>query len=101
MSCSTPFSTGRVQLGMPSMKDKSLFVPFKPKRAFEDISDQIKIGNVTLRELTEVRLGIEKAILEYSIKNINQNDLKLLKENIEETQKTFLKGGRATDFYTH
>ena len=24
------------------MKDKSLFVPFKPKRAFEDISDQIR-----------------------------------------------------------
>ena len=158
---------------MPNMKSKNLFMPFKPRRAFEDISDQIrdliysgvfkpgdklpperelaiqfktgrmavrealrileesgfiytkqgsfggafvknadpsvmtrsisdliKIGNVSLRELTEVRLGIEKAILEYCFKNIDQNDLKLLKENIEETQKTFLEGGRATEFYT-
>jgi len=61
------------------------------------ISDLIKIGNVTLRELIEARLGIEKVILEFAMMRINKEDLHLLKNNIEESERKFLKGERATD----
>src|SRR4030042_1966014 len=46
------------------------------------ISDLIKIGNVTLRELIEARLGIEKVILEFAMMRINKEDLTLLKNNV-------------------
>ena len=58
------------------------------------ISDMIKIGNVTLQELTETRLGIEMIILEFVFKRINQDDLDLLKKNIEESEHQILKGVR-------
>jgi GntR family transcriptional regulator, transcriptional repressor for pyruvate dehydrogenase complex len=61
------------------------------------ISDLIKIGSVTLRELTEARLGIEKVILEFAIMRMNDEDLDLLKKNIEDSEQKFLKGERATE----
>jgi DNA-binding FadR family transcriptional regulator len=60
------------------------------------ISDMIKIGNVTLQELTEARLRIEKIILEFAIERINKDDLDLLKKNIEDSEQQMLKGERAT-----
>jgi len=60
------------------------------------ISDLVKIGDVTIRELTETRLGIEKVILEFAISRITQDDLDLLKKNIEDSEKTILDGKRAT-----
>lgn len=60
------------------------------------IHDLIKIGNVTLSELTETRVGIEQVILEIAILRMTNNDLELLKKNIEDSEATFLRGERAT-----
>jgi len=68
-----------------------------PTAITRSISDMIKIGDVTLRELTEARLGIEKVILEYAIARITNEDLELLKENIEETEQLDLKGIKARE----
>jgi GntR family transcriptional repressor for pyruvate dehydrogenase complex len=61
------------------------------------ISDMIKIGNVTLQELTEARLGIEMAILELAITRINDDDLDLLKKNLDFSEEQLLKGKRPLD----
>ncbi len=61
------------------------------------ISDLINIGNVTLRELIEARLGIEKVILEFAITRMNDEALDLLRKNIEDSERKFLKGERATE----
>ncbi|MGA2465917.1 MAG: FCD domain-containing protein [Thermodesulfobacteriota bacterium] len=57
----------------------------------------IKIGSVTLRELTEARLEIEMIILNFVITRINADDLDLLKKNIEESEEQILKGARPLD----
>lgn len=61
------------------------------------ISDMIRIGNVTLEELTEARLGIEMVILEFAIMRINNDDLALLKKNIDFSEEQILKGKRPLD----
>ena len=58
------------------------------------ISDMIKIGNVTLRDLTEVRLGIEKVMLEFVFQRINKEDLALLRRNLEDAEQQIQKGIR-------
>jgi DNA-binding FadR family transcriptional regulator len=58
------------------------------------ISDMIKIGNVTLRELIETRLEIEMIILNFAIARINPEDLDLLKKNIEDSEQQILAGIR-------
>jgi DNA-binding FadR family transcriptional regulator len=65
------------------------------------ISDLISIGNVTLRELIEARLGIEKVVLEFAIRRMDDEALDLLKKNIEDSEQKFLKGERATDEHIH
>jgi GntR family transcriptional repressor for pyruvate dehydrogenase complex len=61
------------------------------------ISELINIGNVTLRELIEARLGIEKVVLEFAITRISDEGLDLLKKNIEGSEEKFLRGERATE----
>ena len=61
------------------------------------ISDLINIGNVTLRELIDARLGIEKVTLEFAVRRMNDETLGLLKKNIEDSEQKFLKGERATE----
>lgn len=63
------------------------------------ISDMVNTGNVTIRDLTEVRLGIEKVILEFAIKRITDEELDLIKKNIEATEKEESKGIRPTKHY--
>ena len=67
------------------------------------ISDMIKIGNVTLRELIETRLEIEMIILNFAIARINPEDLDLLKKNIEDSEQQILAGIRplATNLNFH
>jgi len=61
------------------------------------ISDMIKIGNVTLRELTEVRLGVEKVMLEFVFQRINQEDLALLRKSLEDANQQIQEGIRPLD----
>lgn len=63
------------------------------------ISDMVKTGNVTVRDLTEVRLEIEKLILEFAIERITEEELNSLKNNIELTEHLESKGIRPTDKY--
>jgi len=58
------------------------------------ISDMIKIGNVTLRELIETRLEIEMMVLNFAMARINPEDLYLLKKNIDESERQILTGIR-------
>jgi DNA-binding FadR family transcriptional regulator len=61
------------------------------------ISDLIKIGNVTLQELTEARLEIEMVVLNFAMERISSDYLDLLKKNIESSEEQFIKGQRATE----
>jgi DNA-binding FadR family transcriptional regulator len=61
------------------------------------LSDMIKVGSISLRELTEARLGIEKIILEFALPNIRYNHLDLIKKTIENAEKRFSIGERATE----
>lgn len=57
------------------------------------IMDMIKVSDVTLREVTQVRLAIEKSVLDYGIMEITEDDLSLLKNNIENTEEEIRKNG--------
>jgi GntR family transcriptional regulator, transcriptional repressor for pyruvate dehydrogenase complex len=61
------------------------------------ISDMVKIGNVTLSDLTEVRLSIEKIILELVVVRITDEELDLLSKNIEDTANMVAHGIRSLD----
>jgi GntR family transcriptional repressor for pyruvate dehydrogenase complex len=63
------------------------------------ISDLIKIGNVTLLELTEARLEIEKIVLDFAARKIDNDGLDLLRKNIEESEELISKGLRASNIY--
>ncbi len=54
----------------------------------------IRIGNITLKELTETRLGIEMVILESVFRRINQEDLDTLRKNLEAAEAETAKGNR-------
>ena len=60
-------------------------------------SDMVRVGNVTLRNLTDARIGIESIILESAIKNIKSQDLKLMEANIADTEREIFEGSRATE----
>jgi GntR family transcriptional repressor for pyruvate dehydrogenase complex len=105
------FNTGRMvvrealrtleQSGLVIVKQGSLGGAFvkDPDTAVisRSISDLIKIGNVTLRELIEARLGIEQVILRFAISRISDEVLDLLKKNVEDSEQKFFKGERATE----
>jgi GntR family transcriptional regulator, transcriptional repressor for pyruvate dehydrogenase complex len=63
------------------------------------IMDMIKTSNVTLKELTQARLGIEKSILEYAIPEITDDHLSLLKENIESSEKAIKSDGKVGQLF--
>jgi len=58
------------------------------------ISDMVKIGNVTLQNLTEARLGIEMFILDLAMMRMTDHNLDLLKKNIDEAEEKVNKGVR-------
>lgn len=53
----------------------------------KSLTDLIKIGHITLQEITEARINIESIIIESVIKNITKTDLAELEANIEATEK--------------
>jgi GntR family transcriptional regulator, transcriptional repressor for pyruvate dehydrogenase complex len=61
------------------------------------ISDMIRIGNVTLDELTETRLAIEMIILESAFQRINEEDLEEIRKNLEESREELSNGKRPLD----
>jgi DNA-binding FadR family transcriptional regulator len=65
-----------------------------PKVMTRSIWDMVNIGNIKIKDLTEVRLGIEKVILEFAIVRINNEELDLLQKNIEDTKELAAKGSR-------
>lgn len=105
------FNTGRMvvrealrtleQSGLVHIRQGSLGGAFvkNPDTAVitRSIADQIKIGNVTLQELIEARLGIEKVILDFAVMRVKNEDIDLIKKNIEDSEQKLLKGERATE----
>jgi GntR family transcriptional repressor for pyruvate dehydrogenase complex len=57
------------------------------------LTDLIKVGNVSLQELTEARVTIETAILESVLGKITDAQLALLHKNLEQCETMLLKGG--------
>lgn len=53
----------------------------------KSLTDLIKIGHITLQEITEARINIESIIIESGIKNMTEADLAELDANIEATEK--------------
>jgi len=61
------------------------------------ISDMVRIGNVTLQNLTEARLGIEMFVLELAMTRMTDDDLELLEKNIVGAGDKIRKGVRTLD----
>lgn len=57
-------------------------------------SDLIRLGKVTIKDLTDARLGLEKAIIELVIDRIDDHDFELLHKNIFETERLIYQGKR-------
>jgi GntR family transcriptional repressor for pyruvate dehydrogenase complex len=53
----------------------------------KSLTDLIKIGNITLQDITEARINIESIIIESAMKNLTEDDLAALEENIIATEK--------------
>ncbi len=60
------------------------------------LTSLIKVGNVSLQELTEARVTIETAILESVLGKITDEQLMLLQKNIEQCESILLKGDGGT-----
>jgi GntR family transcriptional repressor for pyruvate dehydrogenase complex len=86
------------QSGLIEIKQGSLGGAFiknaSPKVITRSLWDMVNIGNITLKDLTEARLGIEKIILEFAIVRINNEELDLLWKNIKDTEELAAKGIR-------
>jgi GntR family transcriptional repressor for pyruvate dehydrogenase complex len=65
-----------------------------PEVITRSISDMIKVGGVSLKELTEARLGIELVVLEFAFDRITEEDLNSLNENLVTTEKHVRQGVR-------
>ena len=63
----------------------------------QSIGDMVRLGKIKFDHLSESRLAIEKMILEFVVRRADDEDLRLLKENIEQSEKVLLTGVRATE----
>ena len=63
----------------------------------QSIADMVRLGKITFDHLAESRLAIEKMILEFVVRRADEEDLRLLKENIEQSERVLLTGVRATE----
>ncbi|RJR38757.1 MAG: FadR family transcriptional regulator [Desulfobacteraceae bacterium] len=68
-----------------------------PEVITRSISDMIKVGGVSLKELTEARLGIESVVLEFAFDRITDEDLNSLHQNIVLTEELVRQGARALE----
>jgi DNA-binding FadR family transcriptional regulator len=53
----------------------------------KSLTDLIKIGNITIQDITEARIALESIILESGIKKITKNDLAEIEANIQFTER--------------
>jgi len=57
----------------------------------KSLTDLIKVGNISLQDITEARIALEAIILETGIKKITKNDLAELEANIQSSEKLLKK----------
>jgi GntR family transcriptional regulator, transcriptional repressor for pyruvate dehydrogenase complex len=68
---------------------------------FASMSDVIRRANVRIEDLTEVRIGVEKLVVEAAIERITESGLEALKKSIDEAEAVLgegLEGGAPVDF---
>lgn len=63
----------------------------------QSIADMVRLGKISFDHLAESRLAIEKMILQFVVRRADEEDLRLLRENIEQSEKVLLTGVRATE----
>lgn len=56
------------------------------------ITDMVRLGNISLSDLTEARVGIEMLILDLACQRIDDNDLCEIRENIDYTRDLITRG---------
>ena len=60
------------------------------------ISNMIRLRNVSLKDLTEVRIELEKLVLAYALTRITKNDLNALEDTILRAETRLVRGERST-----
>ena len=65
------------------------------------IEDLVKIGNVTQRQLTEARVGIELSVIEVAAEKRAAEDIALLEKSIEDCEAEIRRGGPAIEENLH
>ncbi|HVN97540.1 MAG TPA: GntR family transcriptional regulator [Syntrophorhabdaceae bacterium] len=53
----------------------------------ESISDLVQRGNLTIENLREARAGIDRLIIQAAVERINEEEMRTLKESVEESEK--------------
>ncbi len=59
------------------------------------ISNMIRLRNVSLKDLTEVRIELEKIVLAHAIERMNEEDLEALEDAIARAEKRLAQGERS------
>ncbi len=63
----------------------------------QSIADMVRLGKIKFDHLSESRLAIEKMILEFVVRRADEEDLRVLRENIEQSEQVLRTGIRATE----
>lgn len=60
------------------------------------ISNMIRLRNVSLKDLTDVRIELEKIVLVYALARITEDDLNALEDSLLRAEKRLARGERST-----
>lgn len=63
-----------------------------PQRLKENISDHLKVGNITIDQLAEARYWIESIVIDIVGQKARKKDFRSLKESIRRAEQFFLEG---------
>jgi DNA-binding FadR family transcriptional regulator len=69
---------------------------FTTENISTSISNMITLGNISLKDLTEVRLELEKIVLVYAIQRITPEDMVALEDSILRAEERLASGGSPT-----
>jgi len=70
-------------------------------KILEQIEDALMMKNISIQNVTETRVGVEKIILELIIPKIEEKDIKKLEENIRKAEKYLREGKDKKRLFTN